>query len=302
MGKVHKSVTVFRHSFLAGSMMDELKDEVEDVNGTMSSYTQFNEKGHIIKEISYSSDEKPEQMTTYKYNDADQLIEEILFDEENEIAERKTYEYDEKGRILKKFIHYADDTFDTVHYIYNEDGLLVNKHIVDADGIEENKHVYEYKNGNLIRAAEYDKEGNILAEETWKYDEKGHEIEMTKWNKEDDMLISTLVDYFENGDRQKVRVYNQEEELVEKTLFEEDEKGTLVRMIEEDPYNLNTTEFVYDEHENLIEQTELSREGEVKSRVTRAYNEDNEMVETVIFIDRQGAGVNQHYKMKYVFE
>jgi hypothetical protein len=302
MRKVHKSVTVFRHSFLAGSMMDELKEEVEEVNGTMSSYTQFNEKGHIIREISYSSDEKPEQMTTYKYNDADQLMEEILFDEENEIAERKTYEYDDKGRMLKKLIHYADDTFDTMHYEYNENGLIMNKHIVDADGIEENKHVYEYEKGNLIRSAEYDNEGTLLSEEAWKYDEKGNEIEMTKWDKADDRLISTLVDYFENGDRQKVRVYNHEEELVEKILYEENEEGTLLRIIEEDPYNLNTTEFIYDERKNLIEQIELNREGEVNSRVTREYNEDNEMVETVIFIDRHGAGVNQHYKMKYVFE
>ena len=47
-------------------------------------------------------------------------------------------------------MHYLDDTIDTIHYQYNDEGLLMQEIQKDEDGVEEHREEYDYKDGKRI--------------------------------------------------------------------------------------------------------------------------------------------------------
>jgi len=303
MGKIYKSITVLKHDFLDESMLDNLDDEEVEVEPIPSYRTEYDINGKILKEISYTHDGEIEQITINKYNDKGFLIEEILYaGDEEEIIEHISYELHDDGRIKKRLTHYQEGADDILEHIYNADGLLKEKVMTDNESEISPKEIFEYNRGLLIKESEYNGEGKLIKESTYEYDSKGNIIEEAKWDTYDNQKITYKYQYLDNGNRKQTMVYNHEGQLVEKTVFVEDTLGNLISMSEETPYGTKTTNFVYDERKNLLQQIETNSAGDINSRVERVYNADNQVIESSVFIDRHGTGADQHYILKYVCE
>ena len=294
MSKKIKSVRLFKHD-------DAGKKDSDSVNkGYKYSMTDYDENGNIILEVRFNPDEELEDKYIYKYDKKNQLIEDIHYLTYKDIAEHKTYDMDEKGKIIKVYKHYNDGSKDTIEYRYNEKDLLIEQVTIDSYDEIEAKNIYEYENENLIleEVYEYDE---LISKQSFSYDEKGNIIEENKWT-EDDGNLRRVNEYNDNNELIKVLFYNRKEKLAAKTEYSYSESGKISKVTEEDQHGKNITTIQYDDKGNAVEQVETNPNGDVNNKAIRKFNENNDVVETGVFIDLHGTGPNQEYILRYEYD
>ncbi|NVO04268.1 MAG: hypothetical protein HXX09_16365 [Bacteroidetes bacterium] len=268
---------------------------------TIINYSEYDENGNEIKEVTYTEDGEFEQMFTFQFNAENLVIEENLFFTEDEITDVKKFDYNDQDKLVKKTIHYLDDTFDVTTYNYDDKGNLILKTTVDSDDNLEAKEVYEYSNNKVSFHAKYDGDNNLIEEYKYQYNELGNAIEEEKWDIYDDKRIKYLMEYDANGNRTKILTYNSHGQLKHKSLFEYNEKNQLLKTVEEDEFNNNVISFQYDERGNAIEQTEYNQHEDLISSINRKYNEFDNVISSNVYLNRQGSGPNLHYSIYYEY-
>jgi antitoxin component YwqK of YwqJK toxin-antitoxin module len=293
-----KSITVYKKDYMQPGMLDN----PEQNEGVISSFTAYDNAGKICEEVSYHPDGSIEHKSLFKHDERGNLIEELFIGLEGEIEEKRSYEYDAEGKRIKEFYYYLDESFDTIHYEYDNNGKLIAKETVNSDEEPENKEIFEYAGDLLIRDAVYDFEKKLLSENSYEYDEKGNITEHQKKDSIEGSYVRMAFEYDENGKRNLALVYNADNKLISKESFEEDENGRVVKLIDEDQYSMNTTEILYDENGNVFEQVETNRAGELNNKTVRIYDADNNLIEHNMLIDRHGYGPNQNYTLSYIYE
>lgn len=126
--------------------------------------------------------------------------------------------------------------------------------------------------------AEYDEEGHVLMEISFKSNEKIEQKCVNKYN-EQGKLIEELL-------------FNEDGELDEKKTYEYNEKG---KVIKELLYYLDgsfdTTTFVYDEFDNLVEKTTIDPDNEIESKKVLTYDKANLLSE--VSTDAEGNVLNE---------
>jgi len=273
-----------------------------DVTPTISSFTEFDEQGHTLTEITYFPSGEIEHKCESKYNDKGLLIEEVLINDEGAIDERKKFEYNDKDQVIKEFLIYQDESSDTTTYSYDDAGRLIEKVTLDPDGEFESKKEFVYENQNLVKETVSDADQKILRETCCVFDAKGNEIEITEFDAEDGNKIKTEFIYNEEGKRTESLRYNFKGEAVSQNFYKEDEKGQLIEIIEQTKFSKSITQLSYDDKGNMIDQLETNKAGELISRISRTFNEDNNLVEVAVTNDRHGMGLNQNYVIQYQYE
>lgn len=258
----------------------------------------YDEKGNLVTEISYYPNGSIIQQLGYLYDDNGNLIEETLEEEASGIAERKSHDYSENGKKHKTYVHYLDGTYDTIEYIYDDKGRLISKITTDSEGDVDQRKEYKFQDDKLLKETEYDHEDNILDEITYNYDDKGNLMEMTHYDGIEKVTIKTLHEYDEKDRRTGTLIYNAKGKLVEKHGFLFDEKDRIVEATEETPYENNITTMQYDENDNIIEQKEVNAEGEINHFVKRKFDDNNNLLQSSVKIDRHGQGMNQDYTIR----
>ncbi len=258
----------------------------------------YNEKGNLITEISYYPNGSIIQQLGFFYDDNGNLIEETLEEEGSEIAERKSHDYLENGKKHKTYVHYMDGSYDTIEYIYDDKGRLISKITTDPDGDVDQRKEYKFQDDKLLKETEYDYEDNITDEITYDYDENGNLTEMTHYDGIEKITIKTLHEYDDQGRRVESLIYNTKGKLVEKHGFSYDEEDRVVKATEETPYENNITTMQYDEKGNIIEQKEVNEEGEINHFVKRKFDDNNNLLQSSVKIDRHGQGMNQDYTIR----
>jgi len=291
-----KSSTLYKYDYVA----ENIHAEESEVKVSKYSYSEFDKNGNMILEMKYDSSGEIEEKYENKYNEKGNLIEEISYLDEDEIAEHKTYERDEKGKIIKSFVHYQDGTKDTIGYKYDGEGNLTEKITVDSYGEIESKEMAQYKDGKLILNEKYEYD-ELMKNETFELDDSGNITEQNVWSAEKENVTFRNT-FDEKGNLLEQRQYNDNEELTGKAGYYYDDNGKLIKITEETPYGQNTTRISYDERGNAIEQIETNKEGEVNNSVERKFNENNDVIETQVFIDFHGQGISQQYVLKYEYE
>ena len=58
----------------------------------------------------------------------------------------------------------------------------------------------------------------------------------------------------------------------------------------------------YDDKGNMISQLESNEAGELNHRILRKFDENNNLIEIAVTIDRHGMGLNQNYSIHYSYE
>ena len=295
---VIKTVTTYKYDCMQGKPLADIADIVP----VISSFTEYDRDGNTLTEIAYTNNGKIEHKSEYKYNEKGLLVEETLINDEGFVDEKKRYEYDEKDRQIKEFLIYLDESFDTSVYKYNDSGKLIEKITTDDDGEPESNKEYKYEKDKLISETLYDAQGNILNQTTHIYDENGNETQVTRYEAKDETTLRTEYTYNDEGKRTELLAYNSDNKLIIIHLFKENEKGDLIELVEENQSGKNTTAFTYDEKGNLTEQLETNKAGELNSRIIKKFDDNNNLSEIDVTIDRHGAGLNQNYIIHYEYE
>lgn len=258
----------------------------------------YDEKGNLITEISYYPDGSIIQQLEYSYDEKGNLKEETLEEEGSEVAERKTHDYLENGKKHKTYVHYLDGSYDTIEYIYDDKGRLISKITTDSEGEVDQRKEYKFQDDKLLKETEYDHEDNITDELTYNYDDKGNLKEMTHYDGIEKISVKTLHEYDEKGRRIESIIYNNKGKPVEKHGFSYDEEDRVIEATEETAYENNTTTMQYDAKGNIIEQKEVNEDGEINHFVERTFDENNNLLESSVKIDRHGQGMNQDYTIR----
>lgn len=296
MEKRIKSTKVSKYDFSGEDKFPEqLKGE-----GIRHSISEINEMGNITLEAKYDDDGRFESKETKKYDEKGKLIEEKNYLSERQVADHKTYSLNEAGKILKAFKHYDDGSKDTINYKYDEEGNLIEKTTIDSYDEEESREIAQYKNGKVIKTElieyeesmkwesfELDKEGKILVHKLWHQDEQ----EVTFKNEFDDQSNLT-----------KTLVFNGKNELTGKSNYNYNAENKLQFIEEETRQGISKTQIIRDKDGNAIEQIESIGSNEINNSVERKFNENNDVIETKVFINMRGRDINQRYVLKYDYE
>lgn len=296
MSKIKKSATLYKYDLVA----ENIHAQELEVKGMKYSYNEYDEKGSETLEIKYNAKGRIEEKYKNTYDKNGYLIEEITYLDGKEIAEHKTYVRDEKGAITKAFKHYQDDSKDTLEYKYNKDGLILEIKTIDSYGEVEAIEISEYDGKNLIlnEKSEYEE---VMEKDTWQYDEKGNVINNEHWTEEGGTVKFTNA-YDDDNNLIESLIYNKKGDLVSKSLYTYNNQNKIVTVVEKNPGVLNTTEISYDENGNAVKQEEKNKAKVINNSVTRTFNEYNDVIETIVFIELHGRGVNQNYSLKYEYE
>ncbi len=274
-------------------------EEYMDTEGVQHSSAVYNENGHLLTDIKFDNYGQTTGTSVYKYDEKKFLIFEETLDEEGQTEEKVSWEVDENGKIQKKFVYYLDDTFDTIDYEYNEQGLLWRVIQKDEDGEEEYREEYDYKDGKRI-AERYFEYGEKETENLYEFDENGRLTEVTLNNPDEE---ATLVnEYDDKGNRIKTLKYDAADKLIAKQLMTYDEQGRLSEMSEETPYKKNNIAIELDAAGNATRQTETDRKGQLVSEVEREYDADG----NVLLVRATVAGLPgmppRKYMLKHFYE
>jgi antitoxin component YwqK of YwqJK toxin-antitoxin module len=251
-----------------------------------------------LKEVQYGPDGQPEQVILFDYDERGHLLLEELREGDGSIMEKKTYEVDEEGKVQKEFMHYADGSFDTILYQYNDKGQLIEKRTIDDEGEEEARVAFEYDGDHLVRETHWDADGEMEQETIMEYDEDGLLSAVSVINHYESTRVRKEYAYDDKGQRAGLIVFNEDEEPVERVLYTSDEKGRMVKVVDENRRQKNTTILDYDENDNVVKQEEFDLNNRLLNRVERTYDEAGRIQQSKVFIDPVGRGAPRKYVMR----
>jgi hypothetical protein len=264
--------------------------------------TEYNSKGAIISQSSYTSDGLLVEKLAFEYDEQDRIITQYYFTEPDEPSEVVEYLRNDKGLLIKDVKKYLDGSFDTTTYLYDEQERLTEKITVDDEGETDLHEKYFWKDKLLIKHEAVDAEGNIVSSEEFKYDEKGNVIEHTQMDEETGESQRTLSTFDKANHKTSDELYNDEGDLMEKVTYKSDESGKLISSEFDSSQKWSTTEYYYDDRGNNLGHLETDEEGNHLVLVEHTYDELNNRLESMVFSNGGTMATNQHYRLKYEYE
>ena len=236
-----RTATATRLQITLKSIHDEELQEVE----LPTSYKEYDEEGHLIKEVSWDDSGSLSEKYDYVYANG-RKVEEISYLDEEDIAEHHRFEYD-GDKIAKAHISYMDGTEEVCNYTYEND-LLVKKESIDEDGDEGEKEFFLYEEGQLIR---YEKHGDFGEEEvtTQKWDNKKLiERDQRLLLEEDRVLINN--EYNNNGLLAKSIEHREVGKSIIENEYHYDEKDQIIMVKQSEGALVQFIKYRYDDNGN----------------------------------------------------
>jgi len=267
----------------------------------LTQHTVYNENGKVHNEKHFSTEGSLVGESQFKYNNNDLLVSLTTTEEDGSVTEHKTYEYDDKGKIAREFVHYMDDSYDTITWQHNNPGQVIRKQTTDSDGELESTEEFEYSGEHLTRYAMTDGSGDIIAEKQITRDDNGNETEIVDYDRNDDATTRKVIEYYPSGNRKETLVYNDSGRLTEKVQSTENDKGQVVEVIEETAQKKNTIKYSYDEKGNIIQQEEFNRQGDLIGTISRVWGDNGQLIESDVFIDGGGLGLSRKYTLRHEY-
>ena len=155
------------------------------------------------------------------------LTEENLKGKVKSIKEN-TYEAVDKFGQIKKGNVFYDGFSSPFTIIYNEKGNKIKICRYDKYGKIDNKNTYKYdEKGNNIEHNTYDY-GRLALKDIYKYDEKGNKIEENTYDSDGRLFFKYIYKYDEKGNNIEKNKYDYNGRLDSKTTYKYDEKGNTI--------------------------------------------------------------------------
>ena len=294
MQKKVKSTTLYRHDLV----IKDINAKNAEWESYKYSYTEFDKDGKVILETKYLDDGEIEEKYEYLYNNNGKLIEEIDYMDEDEVATRKKYSRDDSGKITEAKLLYQDGTEDTTLYIYNDSGKLIEVKTIDeydeVDKYEKNK--YENEKLVLKELYEYDE---LMQKDDFFYHNNGKIKKTSRWTAENELTHENFFDG--SGNFTGSKILRPQGEVLARTE-NKIEEGRIIEITEHSTRGVISTKITYDDKGNAVLQEEKDEEGNVLNTAQRSFNDNNDVIETKVFIDFRGRAVNQQYILKYEYQ
>ena len=295
-----KQISIYRKNIIA----DQATGQQTEDEPVLMSVTQIHEKWRKpVSETQYNQHGQPEQQIDYAYNEQGFLIREVLKDVEGETLEEKSYEPDKNNRISKEYRHYADGSFDTLTFTYDDDdGQLVRKVLTDDENNIESVEHFHYSDGLLVEEEVRNEDDEVVRQIEYTYDDDGLVDKKVLQDHETGQYIRQEFAYNDKGFREAILSYDENDNLVERVLLDLDEKGRPIGVEEEDKNKKNRTVMAYDDKDHVLFQEETDLNGELVSRVRRHYNGQGLLTSTEVEVRNPLRAINQHYKVYHSYE
>lgn len=292
MAKRVKSLSVYRKNIIPAG-----NHESEEV---LLSYTEYHaSNGKPVKEIQYDPQGEPEHLVEYEYDSQGFMVLELMREADLSVSSRKTFEADQKGRRLKEHSHYADGSYDTITYTYDDNDQLVKKVAVDDEGQVEFTELFEYSDGRLVREAWLDEDDFLAKETLMQYDDEGLLDESVVRDLVEGTEIRKEFVHDEKGLGKGYVAYNENDEPVERVVLKYDDQGQLIEVVDENKRQKNTTHMEYDPQGMVVKQEEYDLNGQLVNRVERTYDDQGRILQSKVLVERQGQGAAMGYIMRH---
>lgn len=253
-------------------------------------------------EIQYNQQGELEQQTNYTYNEKGFLIREVLLDGDGEVLEERSFEPDDNDRVSIERRHYADGSFDTLTFTYDQNGQLIRKVLTDDEGSIESIEMFDYADGLLIKEEVRNEDDEVVRQVEYTYDAEGLLDEKVLHDHETGQYVRQEYAYSDKGFREAILSYDEDDNLVERVLLDLDEKGRPVGVEEEDRKKKNKTTMAYDDSGHILFQEETDINGELVSRVRRHYDEQGLLTSTEVEVRNPLRAINQHYRVYHAYD
>src|ERR1051326_3940997 len=162
----------------------------------------YDERGHVLQETEFSEDGEPAEQFIRTYDDKGNIIGMQHF-YEGELSEKTQYEFNGKGLLVNEKLQYADGSFMSTDYQYDESDNVTEKRVRDE-------------------------EGNLDSLETSRYDGK-QLVELNKYNGSGELMESRKITY-RSDDPEKIKeevTYEAATGIELRTVFLDDETGNI---------------------------------------------------------------------------
>lgn len=299
MSKIVKTQKIFKIDFFGREEPDGPAEQREP--WLYSSY-EYDQRGNLVCEKSYTPDGETEQVASYTYDAHDKLASEKFVQEGDDFSEWREYLRDGNGRMLKEIHHFLDGTQDVVEYHYSEEGSLLQKTYINDEGEQEREEVFVYENEKLLEEKSFSVDGHILATHTYSYHPNGVINKHEQIIPDERGEVRHLSFYDESGNKIKVLVYNALGHLVEISRMTYNENNVLLKTEEENQFKNAVIEYETDDKNNILNQVETDADGNLLSRVTRKFDEDGKVLESQVLIESSAQHSTQDYMLRYEYE
>lgn len=297
MTKKIRSVTVYRVEKGSGGKGSDQSGKA------IQSFTLYNEEGNILEEVQYGSQLEMSEKNRYLYDDKGRVSGMMLIDEANDVLEDKRIEWSDADRMEREVTRYLDGSEMTVSYHYDDQGRLIRRITADEDGEVEGREIYHYEGDNLVKVEKYNEDDRLIYKQEDIYIGKERSESMIFLMEDPDDKVVRVIKYNDRGQRSAEMVYDRKDRLIEKNLYEVDDQGRLVKMVEENATRKNITEFLYDDSGNNIkEQVETDRDGNLNHRVLRTYDADGNQLETRVIMPIGNTDETREYSIIFEYE
>jgi antitoxin component YwqK of YwqJK toxin-antitoxin module len=268
-------------------------EDYRDKNRITHQKMLYDQNENLLENIEFDDYGNETGKSVFKYDDKGRLIEKESYDETGEREEKQSFEHDESGKLLRSFIHFLDDTTDTIEYHYNSKGHLTEKITINDENELEAVHKFEYSGDKIIseELAEY---GEIIEKKGMKYNVQGKLIEGLMWNTEEEYRI--VNEYDDRGNLVKSLKYDDNNKLISKQLAQYDEKNRLIERVEEESTETRTISVAYNEDGTAFERHTGKSGGSKTFSIERDYDEAGFMIEVRITV----FGMDEKPQRKYI--
>ena len=301
MDKKIKTIRNYRVNYRMENPDDPNCENWVETDSILSSYTEYDREGNLLRSASYNASGEPGELYTYRYDEKNRPVEEILYYDEDEVAEKRRITWSDDGRKLEEHIEFESGGESTITYTYNGEGLLTEWFMCDADREPEELHEFEYRN-NLIVGETVNGYDNVPS---WKklmeYDARGNLCALDYISPEETDCYRYEYTYDEKDRRIKTRKFDHKGNLTEKSDTEYNESDQVISTTEEDRTTFRKTRFEYDEQGHAVVQTEADADDNIMVRIDRTYEADGLITESTVYIHRHGDGNDQLYSVRYEY-
>ncbi|HRZ42321.1 MAG TPA: hypothetical protein P5228_06415 [Bacteroidales bacterium] len=287
----------YRNDFTIRSVVDEEVDIVR----YLYLEKEYDENGNLLTEKTLDEEGNYQEFTTYGYDERNRrILVQNHFDEE-EITDTTHFEFGEGEQPVGARRVYADGSEDSILYTYDPQGNLIERKVVNEDGDIEELVVRRYNMNHQEVFYERTEQGEVVFREEQEYNTAGKPVRVVLWEGDTDRTTEHRVIYDDDGYQKRLEKYNDTGRLVAVTEILRQEEGRPLEVSDQAEGGASRTLFTYDDQGRAVLQQEFNAEDLMINEIIRSYDEAGNLITTEVTSDRQGLGMNMHYRIDYEY-
>jgi YD repeat-containing protein len=238
---------------------------------------EYNEAGKAAKETHFSEDGEVDSYTLNEYDDRGRLVSSVQYDADEILCQQTTQQYDEEGHLVCQGNIYGEGSPEYLTKFVYENGLLMRQDSYDEDDFDFTEKEFAYDSeGRLTKEIDYSDDGEVLYAIENQYNEKGLLSQMIRNEVAAKDRRTYQFAYDERGNKVKDLVYNYNEELIAKAYYTYNDDDQPLEVETEDLDRYQKATYTY-EGAHLVEEALTDKDGNVLSKTTYHYNEQDDI-------------------------